>query len=144
MKKRKIEYKNEDIAVIWEPSLCIHDKSCWKELGSVFQPLKRPWVKMDEASTQEIINQIERCPSGALSYRKIEKTEKMEDNNTPAANIQVKVISGGPLMVTGTCEITHADGSTEIKENRATYCRCGASKNKPFCDGGHKAIDWVG
>ncbi len=65
--------------------------------------------------------------------------ENQESNNE---NIKVKVIPGGPLMVTGTCEITHADGSTQVKENKTTYCRCALSKNKPFCDGAHKGVDW--
>lgn len=64
----------------------------------------------------------------------------MEDQNNQ--NINVKVIPGGPLMITGTCEITHANGDTETKENRTTFCRCGASSNKPFCDGKHKTMDW--
>lgn len=66
----------------------------------------------------------------------------MEDQKNQNENISVKVIGGGPLMITGTCEITHADGSVETKENRSTYCRCGASTNKPFCDGSHKSIEW--
>lgn len=141
--KIKKEYKNDDIAVVWQPHLCIHDKSCWKELGNVFKPLKRPWVDMGGASSEEIIAQVGRCPSGALSYYNF-KEEKMENSETTNDNIKVKVIPGGPLMVTGTCEITHADGSTQVKENKTTYCRCGASANKPFCDGGHKAIEWEG
>lgn len=64
----------------------------------------------------------------------------MEDQNKK--NIDVKVIPGGPLMILGTCEVTLADGSKETRETRSTYCRCGVSNNKPFCDGGHKSIDW--
>ena len=66
----------------------------------------------------------------------------MEDQNNPNENIDVKVIPGGPLMITGTCEVTLADGTVETRENRSTYCRCGASSNKPFCDGAHKSIEW--
>lgn len=66
----------------------------------------------------------------------------MDNQNDQNEKVNVKVIPGGPLMITGTCEITHADGTVETKENRSTYCRCGASSNKPFCDGAHKSIDW--
>lgn len=137
----KKEYKNEDIAVVWQPHLCIHDKSCWKNLGKVFKPLKRPWVKMENASTEEIIAQVDKCPAGALSYYKL--NEEMENQETTnEEKINVKVIPGGPLMVMGTCEVTLGDGSVEVRENRSTYCRCGLSANKPFCDGGHKGVDW--
>lgn len=70
MEEITIKYKNEDITVIWKPNTCIHSKKCWKELGDVFKPLEKPWVKIDGASSQRIIEQIDRCPSGALSYRK--------------------------------------------------------------------------
>ena len=66
----------------------------------------------------------------------------MENQNNDSNNVDVKVIKGGPLMITGTCEVTHADGSVETRETRSSYCRCGASENKPFCDGKHKSIGW--
>ncbi len=56
---------------------------------------------------------------------------------------QIQVFGNGPVMVKGKCTITHADGSTEEKENFA-LCRCGASSNKPFCDGEHKKIGFEG
>lgn len=67
-----------------------------------------------------------------------------KNNNKMSDKIDVKVIPGGPLMVHGTCEVTHADGTKETKETRSTYCRCGASANKPFCDGKHKGLEWNG
>ena len=66
----------------------------------------------------------------------------MENQETTDGNIKVKVIPGGPLM--GTCEITHTDGTVQIKENKTTYCRCALSANKPFCDGSHKGTGWEG
>ena len=139
-KQIKKEYKNDDITVVWQSHLCIHDKSCWKGLGKVFRPLKRPWVKMEGASNEEIINQINKCPSGALTYYKNE--DNMENQETTNENIDVKVIPGGPLMVMGNCEVTLGDGSKVIRETRSTYCRCGLSANKPFCDGKHKGVEW--
>ncbi len=138
MEKNKIqkEYKNDEIAITWEPHKCIHAKNCWKELGSVFKPLKRPWVKADGASTDEIIKQIEKCPSGALGYYSLTEKEniKMEDNKM----VSLKVNKNGSLKVTGEVEIVLPDGSTEIKSGRFSICRCGLSENKPFCDGAHK------
>lgn len=72
-KEPSINYKNNDITVVWKPERCIHSKKCWKGLGEVFKPLEKPWIKMDGASTERIIEQVNNCPSGALSYIKNEK-----------------------------------------------------------------------
>lgn len=63
------EYTNGEVTIIWKKDLCIHSKNCWKGLGSVFQPGQRPWIKPDGAATERIVHQIDKCPSGALSYR---------------------------------------------------------------------------
>jgi uncharacterized Fe-S cluster protein YjdI len=63
-----IHYKNSDITIVWKPKACIHSKKCWKELGGVFKPMEKPWVKVDGATTERIVEQINCCPSGALSY----------------------------------------------------------------------------
>jgi uncharacterized Fe-S cluster protein YjdI len=63
------EYSNGEITIVWRPKLCIHATDCYVDLPEVFAPEKRPWVNPHGASTARIIAQIERCPSGALSYR---------------------------------------------------------------------------
>ena len=63
------EYTNGEITIVWRPRLCIHSTGCYVDLPEVFAPDKRPWVNPHGASTERIIAQIERCPSGALSYR---------------------------------------------------------------------------
>lgn len=68
-----INYKNNDITIVWKPNVCTHSKNCWKGLGEVFKPTEKPWVKMDGATTEKIIEQVDRCPSGALTYHKNEK-----------------------------------------------------------------------
>ncbi len=72
-KEVTINYKNNEITVVWQPHKCTHSKNCWKGLGDVFKPMEKPWVKMDGATSEKIMEQIDRCPSGALSYRKNEK-----------------------------------------------------------------------
>jgi uncharacterized Fe-S cluster protein YjdI len=69
MAEKTREYSNGEITIIWQPDLCIHSTCCYIDLPAVFRPEKRPWVNPHGATTQEIIAQIERCPSGALSYR---------------------------------------------------------------------------
>ena len=63
------EYTRDDITVVWQPSLCIHSAKCVLELRSVFNPQARPWVNMEGAAVERIVEQVKRCPSGALSCR---------------------------------------------------------------------------
>jgi uncharacterized Fe-S cluster protein YjdI len=62
------KYSNGEVTIVWKPELCIHSKMCWKGLGEVFDPRKRPWITPENSTTEKIINQVEKCPSGALSY----------------------------------------------------------------------------
>lgn len=68
-------YSNEEITVVWKPNLCIHSGICFKGLPLVFDPRRRPWIEIDKSSTEKIIEQVNKCPSGALSFIKNE-TEK--------------------------------------------------------------------
>lgn len=68
MPKESIKYSNGEVTVVWKPKVCIHSTLCWKGLIEVFNPKERPWIKMDGATTERIIEQVKKCPSGALSY----------------------------------------------------------------------------
>ncbi len=63
------EYSNGEITIIWNPVKCIHSGVCVRTLPNVYNTLRHPWIDASNATTQELINQIDRCPSGALSYR---------------------------------------------------------------------------
>jgi uncharacterized Fe-S cluster protein YjdI len=134
----KKEYSNGELTVVWKPGLCFHAKECVKGLPDVFNPNLKPWIKVDNATTAALIETIDKCPSGALSYYKNNESNAMENKDTSDFT-QVEVLNNGPLLVKGTIEVTHADGSTEIKERRTSFCRCGKTGNVPFCDGSHKA-----
>lgn len=64
------EYTNGEITIIWKPELCIHAGACTYLLPKVYNPSARPWVKPENATTAELIAQIEKCPSGALTYKR--------------------------------------------------------------------------
>ena len=68
MSKTTHKYSNEEITVVWKPELCQHSTLCWKGLIEVFNPKAKPWVNMEGADSERIMNQVQRCPSGALSY----------------------------------------------------------------------------
>jgi len=68
MGKDNFKYSNEEITVVWKPSLCQHSSICWKGLITVFNPNEKPWINMNKASSERIMEQVKKCPSGALSY----------------------------------------------------------------------------
>lgn len=134
------KYANEEITVIWKPSLCIHAAECVKRLPEVYNPQAKPWIKIENASTSQLKSQIDKCPSGALSYQ----TNNINKDKIMESKIKVNVLENGPLLVEGTIEITKPDGTVESKEKTTAFCRCGASVNKPYCDGQHRKINFAG
>lgn len=70
MKEIVKKYTNGEITIVWQPSLCIHSGICFRGLGQVFDPRKRPWITPEESTTEKIVEQIKKCPSGALGYHK--------------------------------------------------------------------------
>lgn len=63
------EYSNGEITVIWEPGKCIHSGICVKTLPKVYNPKEKPWIKIDNATSSELKEQVAMCPSGALSIK---------------------------------------------------------------------------
>ena len=140
MKDITTKYTNGEITIVWKPKLCIHSGICWHGLPEVFNPSKRPWVMPENSTTKRIIEQVEKCPSGALSCLREEPVViKKEDVETV-----VEVTANGPLLVSGSLLVKYSDGRIMSRENSAAFCRCGGSGNKPFCDGTHKKINFTG
>lgn len=139
MEKR---YSNGEVTIVWKPEVCIHSTICFKGLGEVFDPRKRPWITPEKSSTEKIVEQVKKCPSGALSY-----FMNQAHDSTPVS-VQAETIvepsPNGPLLVYGNVVIKNADGVLSKKNNVTAFCRCGASSNKPYCDGTHKKIDFIG
>ena len=136
------EYTNGELTVVWKPKRCIHAAICVKTLPEVYKPEEKPWIQAERASTEALIDQINKCPSGALSYYLNNESEKKEE--AMSEGTKVEVMSNGPLLVHGQLEIKGADGQTETKTRTTAFCRCGASANKPYCDGEHNKIGFVG
>jgi len=82
MSQKTFKYPNNNITVIWKPDICIHSTKCWRELIAVFNPKDKPWIKMDGANTERIIEQVKRCPSGALSFILNEEQKKVNLSDT--------------------------------------------------------------
>jgi len=69
MKEIVKKYSNGEVTVVWRPGMCIHSAICFKGLSEVFDPRRRPWITLEQSTTDKIIEQIKKCPSGALSYQ---------------------------------------------------------------------------
>jgi uncharacterized Fe-S cluster protein YjdI len=148
MPKETFKYMNGEVTVVWKPNVCIHSSVCWKGLIEVFNPREKPWIKMDGATTERIIEQVRQCPSGALSYFLNEEATKDETPHKvvaePAQIMKIEVTASGPYRIQSECLIVHSDGREETKTGTVSLCRCGASVNKPYCDGSHRKIGFEG
>ena len=134
-------YTNGDITVVWKPSVCVHSKVCWTELIEVFNPRERPWIKIAGASTDRIAEQVDRCPSKALSYFRNE--EGINPEFVQAVSV-VEPVPNGPLLVYGNLRVKDSTGHETQKNKVTAFCRCGASSNKPYCDGSHVKASFLG
>ena len=125
-KKIVKKYSNGEVTVVWQPQMCIHSEICFNGLPKVFNPEQRPWVSVEEADTETIVNQIKRCPSGALSSFMNAEGEPEEK----------------PGQSDGKFTDTSQPAGIELEEGKTyAWCSCGLSNGQPFCDGSHKTTD---
>ena len=133
-------YKGDKIDIFWDKRLCIHVEECVRAKGSLFVEGRVPWCEPNEATVKDAIDVIKRCPTGALTFKLKEEDSEMakesKENNVTVSN-------DGPLMVSGNLNIENAPSDMEGLKERAALCRCGESKNKPFCDGSHKVAGFT-
>lgn len=148
MAKETFKYTNDEVTVVWKPTTCIHSTICWKGLIEVFNPREKPWVKMDGSTTEKIIEQVKKCPSGALRYYLNGETLNEESPDKIIAEsagiLKIEASANGPYLIKTECLIVHSDGREEAKIGMVALCRCGASTNKPYCDGSHRKIGFEG
>ncbi len=142
MKDITKKYDAGDITVVWKPAKCIHAAECVKALPNVYKPKEKPWLTPENASAEELRAQIKLCPSGALSY--LENSDQKDVKTSTPAATSIQVSPNGPLLCKGSIEVKKADGTIELKDNMTAFCRCGASTNKPYCDGSHNKIGFQG
>lgn len=137
------EYTNGEITIVWKPRTCIHSTLCVQKLPDVYNPKERPWIKPEKATTEELIAQLDTCPSGALSYYYNDgRIEKNKETTTMETKVEIK--ENGPLLVYGALEVYDKDGNCETKKRATAFCRCGVSANKPYCDGSHVDANFLG
>jgi len=127
------DYEGERITIHDNRGVCSHARYCVKESPKVFEFGARPWVRPDADDPGNTARTIEKCPSGALSYTRDGVLHKDLDRS-PAMH----VVKDGPYNVEGWPELRDPNGNVPESREHYALCRCGRSKNKPFCDGSHR------
>jgi uncharacterized Fe-S cluster protein YjdI len=151
MEKSDREYSNGEITVYWKPGKCIHATTCYRELNAVFNPRTRPWVNINGAPTDEIIEVVKKCPTKALDWkwndavRQKEEEEKAKQKaesesliNAEENPTQVNIMKDGPILIQGKFVIYGEEGNVLKTLSMTSLCRCGHSRVLPFCDGTHR------
>jgi CDGSH-type Zn-finger protein len=127
-------YPGKGITILDNRTVCAHIGKCTDGLPAVWRLKETPWIKADAAEREEIIEVIRQCPSGALSY---------EGEPPVDRGVGITVLKDGPYYVTGGFALDDpVTEQTPQDPDEYTLCRCGASRNKPFCDGAHWDIEF--
>lgn len=129
------KYSGEGIDVFFDARRCIHAKRCVNGLPDVFDPERRPWIQPHNASAEALDAVVRECPTGALHTSWPEQ---------PDATDSIRIVENGPLYLRGDITLTLQDGTVVQHDTRMALCRCGDSKNKPFCDNSHIAKVFAG
>ena len=124
------EYAGGQITIHDNRSVCAHAGYCTDRSPNVFRMKKEPWIEPDGDRADKTVATIKMCPSGALSYS-INRAAQQTESTMPC----IRILKDGPYFVTGGPQLI-CDRAPHIAE-RYTLCRCGASRNKPYCDGSH-------
>ena len=124
------DYAGGQITIHDNRSVCAHAGYCTDRSPNVFRMKQEPWIDPDGDPADQTIATVDMCPSGALSYS-INQVAQQAESTMPC----IRILKDGPYVVTGGPQLI-GDRAPHIAE-RYTLCRCGASKNKPYCDGSH-------
>ncbi len=153
-------YRNNEITVYWKPDACVHASYCYRELIEVFDPGRRPWVDMNGATTERIIEVVNMCPTEALTWKWNDESKNREisadqtnhvifrrpellEETEPIGQVNpvsVKIMTDGPIIIKGDFTFNYSGNKKEMKHGIISLCRCGASNQMPFCDGTHRKI----
>ncbi|NVK27750.1 MAG: (4Fe-4S)-binding protein [Flavobacteriia bacterium] len=157
MAEEKVKtYSNGEVTVEWRAHVCIHSENCWRGLPEVFKPKERPWIQVENVDSERIVNQVHKCPSGALRIAG-EEVESKDSKGSIIAKKQpaeVELEGGKPYLWCACgrsgdqpfCDNTHQ--KTDVKpvvikndkNEKAWLCQCKQTSNPPYCDGTHNSL----
>lgn len=134
MADRTSTYESDQLRIIYDRKLCIHVGECGRADNPLFDATEDPWCRPDMVDVETAVAVVERCPSGALRYER--KDGGPEEQASPEN--EISVAQDGPLYAWGQIDLDGQDG--QGVPFRVALCRCGASNNKPLCDGSHAQV----
>ena len=120
-------YKGPSVNVSFDSARCSHSGNCLKNLPGVFNLKSKPWINLDGSDSVAVIDAVSRCPSGALQI-----SEPCDES------VSLKVVPNGPLELRGDITLKSSFNDTGTTASRLSLCRCGLSRNKPYCDASHQ------
>lgn len=129
-------YKGKDIDIHFNRSICCGAARCVNNFSNIYKSASKDWISPDKGTIDEVIHSVKACPSGALSYKLKNSSPKEEYENE-----EINIIKGGPILVKGDIENEITSWSTDANKQKFALCRCGNSKNKPFCDYSHASLN---
>ena len=132
-RRDSVVYTGKHITVHDNRSICAHAGHCTEHSPAVFSMTAKPWVNADAEEVAKTVATIRMCPSGALAYS-VDGVLQEHSGREPG----IRITKDGPYAVVGGPRLKGA--AVPVSEEHYTLCRCGQSKNKPFCDGAHWAV----
>lgn len=132
------EVDGTHVTVHYTPVLCSHAAECVKASSAIFDPSRKPWVEPGNGKMSELLAAISNCPSGALRLE-VANTQPQHMVN---GEVDITVERNGPYRVKNVA-LDAAFNGVGASQTKFVLCRCGHSKNKPFCDGSHRDEGWT-
>jgi uncharacterized Fe-S cluster protein YjdI len=142
MPKPTQTYEGPDITVTFDPNLCVHSARCLVGLPGVFDVGRRKWIDVKAAPAHDIARVIDTCPSKALKYIRTGEPAPASRPPEPAVTV-ITLVTDGPLAVEGRVSVRTVRGEVVRAAERVVLCRCGGTRNQPFCDGSHLRVGFT-
>ena len=130
------EYRTREVLVRWNSELCIHTGKCIRRAPDAFDVERRPWIQLEGTPVEDVIDAVRLCPTGALAYALL-------GDDAPGAveeDVVIELRPNGPYFVRGPVKVVTPAGEVVHDGPRVALCRCGNTKNAPFCDNTHREI----
>jgi CDGSH-type Zn-finger protein/ferredoxin len=131
------DFQAPGVTVHFNRSICSGAAACVRNLPDVFKSDGEDWIQPGNASVEDVIETVRRCPSGALTFTLDGKTEMKQESG-----ISVRIVPNGPYEIKGPVEFDAPRWSRNASKTNFALCRCGMSKNAPFCDYTHGEEGW--
>jgi CDGSH-type Zn-finger protein/ferredoxin len=125
------------ITVHFNRSICSGAAECVRNLPAVFESKSEDWIHPAAASVEEVVETVRKCPSGALTFTIGGETAVKQEKA-----VSIRIVKNGPYEIKGPVEMDTPRWSVNASQTNFTLCRCGRSRNIPFCDYSHGEQGW--